>query len=155
MRRWVVPLLWSLLAAVAAFVVLDLSGHDPDPLRFAAATVLVLVCGLLVVGLLRTDVPDWSLGSRTAAWPRGQDEGLGRVVRAIDAHTWSEMPDSRLQQSLRGVAASRLRRRHALSLADPRARDLLGPDLHDLLTGATTRIAPADLARHLERIERL
>lgn len=51
---------------------------------------------------------------------------------------------SRIRPRLRRLALDRLRRKEGIDdLADPRARDVLGADLHDLLTAPDARMPPA------------
>jgi cell division protein FtsW (lipid II flippase) len=61
---------------------------------------------------------------------------------------------TRVQPRLRRLAEARLRQQHGVhSLQDPRARDLLGADLHRLLTDPTAPLPePSKLADLLENL---
>jgi hypothetical protein len=70
----------------------------------------------------------------------GDPEWFGRVAR----------------DRLAALVAERLRQRHGVRLADPRAEAVLGDELHAFLTAPVTRTpSPAELGRLITRMEQL
>jgi hypothetical protein len=153
--RWWRRLAGGLAAFAVLEVVLVLADTDPDAVRLA---LLVAIC-VCVLGL----VPD-ALGETTPSWEveversSGRDTGdprLGRYVNLLEAHLSARSHDTALRHRLDVLADQVLRQRYGVSRDDPRAAELLGPELVDVLTGPTRRLAPAEIDRCLTRIEEL
>ena len=60
-----------------------------------------------------------------------------------------------LRDRLADLAAARLRQRHGVGLRDPAARDLLGSEVADLLTGPPRRLGRGEIETAVRRIEGL
>ena len=154
-NRW-----WRRLAGgVVAFgvleVVLVLADAEPDAVRLA---LLVATC-VAVLGLVLDALSDggvsWTLEvERPPAWERG-DPRLAAYVRLLEAHEAARTPDPALRDRLGDLAARALAQRHGLARDDPRAADLLGPELRGVLAGPPRRLQPAEIDRCLTRIEEL
>lgn len=134
---------------------LVLADARPDPVRLA---LLVATCvGVLglVLDALSDPGPSWRVevdqpSSRASADPR-----LTRYVNLLDAHLTARSDDAALRDRLGQLADQVLRQRHGLSLDDPRAGVLLGPELTAVVEGPPRRLAPAEIAACLTRIEEL
>jgi hypothetical protein len=157
MRR---PGVWRPVAAVVLalvlYVVLALLDFDPDPLRLG---LLVLVCAAaaaLLIDTFDTGETGWDL-QEAGHWtmPVGQDQGFSAYLHAIEHHLTVDVPDGALRDRLAGLAALRLEQRHGLVLGDPRADDLLGPELSDVLSGPPRRLSRAEIDRCVRRMEEL
>ena len=155
LRVWLPRLFWAALLTVAVWAAFEVSGAEPDPLRITALMTLVLATLWLAVGLLRTDLSSYAVDSAVESWPRGQDAGLSTWVHTIENHLASDDPNDGVRTQLASTVGTRLRRTHGFSLSDPRARDALGDELHDFLTGPRRGLRRGELDRHVERIEQL
>ena len=148
------------LAAVAAGVVAAplwylLVGAPP----VWAVGLAVPVAGLvaLLVGAPRAGEPTWQ---PLPSPPGGPAELRASVLanRLAEAAQDQDRFRSRIRPRLAALALARLRHRHPdlASVADPRARALLGDELHDLLTDRDARLPdPGRLAELLHRLEEL
>lgn len=148
-------LAWSLAGSVVVWGLLRAQGFDPEPIRLALLLTVTLAGVWLVTDLLRTDSPAWEVYRVREEWPRGQDPDLSRLLRTIESHLSAELPDDNLRARLREATVRRLRRRHGLELSDPRAQELVGTDLVDVLTGPVRPVSYAELQDFVERMERL
>lgn len=148
-------MVWPTLFTIVVFVVLTVSGAEPDPIRVALLMTVLTATAWLVLRVLRTSVPSYDVERRVEAWPRGQDAGLSSMIHALENHLTSQTPNDGLRLRLVAATEPRLRRRHGVGLSDPASRDLLGEDLHDFLTGRRRRLKRGQLRRHVERIEGL
>jgi hypothetical protein len=154
-RRWTRWALLALVAYGASWAAFSALHDDPDPVRLA------LVVGLLVcAGALMVD----SATVVAAAWPvhPAPTTGLGRAdprtatyIRLIEGHLTSREPDAALRDRLRKLTDQVLRVRTDLELADPRADEVLGPDLVAVLRGPPRRLRAEEINRCLRRIEEL
>jgi len=136
-------------------VVLVLADTGPDAVRLA---LLVATC-VGVLGLVLDALSDpgasWTVevegpSSRTAGDPR-----LGRYVSLLEAHLSARADDASLRDRLGVLADQVLRQRHGLHRRDPRAVELLGPELSGVLAGPPRRLGLAEIDRCLTRIEEL
>ena len=139
-------------ALFIAFTVLDL---EPQPLPLALV-VLVGVVGLgLVVDGLAVDDQSWTVEMVHRATPQGQDPRFALHLRTLESHLSAQTPEPALRDRLGDLAGRRLQQRHGLHLGDPRAAELLGPDLTAVLDGPPRRLRRTEIDRHLRRIEEL
>ena len=153
--RWTRRTVAGLVAFVALEVSLELADTDPDPVRLA---LLVATCvGVLglVLDALSDGSPSWEVvverpGARNTGDPR-----LGRYVNLLEAHLSARSRDATLRDRLAILADQVLRQRYGVTVDDPRAAELLGPDLVAVLTGPARRLGPAEIDRCLTRIEEL
>jgi hypothetical protein len=153
--RWWRRLAGGLVAFAVLEVALVLAETDPDAVRLALL-VAICVCVLgLVFDALAEVSPSWEV---VVERPSGRDTGdprLGRYVNLLEAHLSARSRDPALRDRLGVLADQVLRQRYGVPRDDPRAAELLGPDLTDVLTGPARRLAPAEIDRCLTRIEEL
>jgi hypothetical protein len=153
--RWVRRLVGGVVAFVALYVALALARTDPDAVRLA---LLVAICvGVLglVLDALSDGSPSWEVPVER---PTGRDTGdprLGRYVNLLEAHLSARSLDATLRDRLGVLADQVLRQRYGVSRDDPRAVELLGPELVAVLTGPARRLGPPEIDRCLTRIEEL
>lgn len=150
---------WRAIGAVAAaavlYVVLRLLDFDPDPLRL---TLLVLVClaaSALFMDAFGGDEQGWDVAAVKWAPQPGLDHGFASYLRVLEGHLTVDVPDGVLRDRLAGLARLRLNERHGVTFTDPRADELLGPELTDVLTGPPRRLSRAEIDRCVRRIEEL
>jgi hypothetical protein len=153
--RW-----WARLAGgVVAFAVLEaalvLVDADPDAVRLALlVATCVAVLGLLL-DALADGSPSWEVAVERPAGRATGDPRLSRYVNLLEAHLTARSRDAALRDRLGTLADQVLRQRHAVARDDPRALELLGPELVAVLTGPARRLDPAEIDRCLTRIEEL
>ena len=153
--RW-----WRRAAAgVLVFAVLEvvllLAHTGPDALRLA---LLVATCvGVLglVLDTLSDPGPSWTVEVEQPSSRAVGDPRLGRYVGLLEAHLSARSDDAALRDRLGALTDQVLRQRHGIRLDDPRAIELLGPDVADVLTGPPRRLGLAEIDRCLTRIEDL
>jgi hypothetical protein len=153
--RWVRRAVAAVVLFVALEVLLRAAGTGPEPLRVA---LLVAMCvGVLGLALdaLSDPAPAWDLEPERPSVRAGGDARLAAYTALIDAHLASRTDDHALRDRLRTLADQVLDQRHGVRRDDPRAADLLGPELTAVLTGPVRRLSPADIDRCLTRIEEL
>lgn len=146
-------------ATVLLFVVLEvllrIAGTGPEPLRVALLVAMCVGVLGLTLDALSDPAPAWDLEPERPAARGGADARLGVYVGMIDAHLASRTDDSALRERLRVLADQVLDQRHGVRRDDPRAAELLGPELTAVLTGPVRRLSRADIDRCLTRIEEL
>lgn len=148
----------ALLTAAAAFVVL-ISFMD-TPVGWAVLVSLppglvVLLAALFVGGFDQDWTPEPDLPA-SSVWLHASQLGDRLGQAATDPYRFS----SRVQPRLRRIALTALRRHpdtaDLTDLHDPRARERLGVDLHELLTTPAARLPkPAEFAALMRRLEEL
>lgn len=154
-NRW----LRRLGAGAAAFVVLEVFlvalQTDPDPARLA---LLVATC-VGVLGLIFDALGDggasWEVVVEQPTVRTSGDPRLARYVSLLEAHRSSRSRDTALRDRLRALADEVLRQRYGVARDDPRAAELLGPELTTVLDGEPRRLQTAEIDRYLTRIEEL
>lgn len=154
-HRWWRRAAAGLVLFVALEVLLRATGTGPEPLRVA---LLVAMCiGVLggALDALSDPAPSWDLQPERPSVRAGGDARLATYAGLIDAHLASRTDDHLLRDRLRVLADQVLDQRHGVRGDDPRAADLLGPELTAVLTGPVRRLSPADIDRCLTRIEEL
>ena len=145
-------LIWLLLALLR---------YEPDPVKVPLVVALLVVLLHLLGDALSTEEPVlrmWAIDVPEPLHPVGQDTRLSFLVRVLSQHQVARHPDARLAECLAELADRRLQQRHGVrAAADPhRAAELLGPDLSRVLSEAPgRRMGPAEIDRHLRRIEDL
>lgn len=154
-NRWVRRAAGGAAAFVALEVVLRIAETGPDTLRLA----LLVATGVGVLGLaldaLSDPAPAWDMEPERVSARDGGDQRLSLYAGLIEAHLAVRTPDPALRERLGSLADQALRQRHGVRRDDPRAADLLGPELVAVLTGPVRRLSPADIDRSLTRIEEL
>jgi hypothetical protein len=154
-RRW----WWRLAAGLVAFGAIELATElihgRADELRLALVVALVVCASGLLVDASAVEPVTWELRA-------GSEESLGRLdprtssyLRVLESHLAAREVDATLRNRLRQLADQTLRARHDLTLDDPRAEPLLGPELRRLLLENPTRLDLDQIDRCVERIETL
>lgn len=153
--RWWRRALVALLSLTALGALLRLLEIDPDVVRLSLAVTLVLAVAWLVADVLGTPPAIWTTVGRHPVRPPGADPVLASYLRVLEHHEDAGHPTPALQDRLGEIARHRLAGRHGLTLTDPAARELLGPELTDALTGPVRRLRRSDLVAYLDRLEQL
>jgi hypothetical protein len=153
--RWVRRAGAGALLFVALEVLLRLAGAGPEPLRVALLVAMCVGVLGLVLDALSDPAPAWDLEPERPSVREGSDARLGLYVGLIEAHLAARTDDAALRERLRTLTDQVLTQRHGVRRDDPRAADLLGPELVAVLTGPVRRLSPADIDRCLTRIEEL
>ena len=154
-RAWWRRLVGGAVAYAALEVGLVIADAEPDPVRLA----VVVAGGVALLGLLRD-----ALGGGGASWdieveqPSLRERGdprLRHYLGLIDAHLAARSLDTALRDRL-GVLTTRvLAQRYGVPRGDPRAAELMGPELTAVVDGPARRLDPAEIDRCLTRIEEL
>jgi hypothetical protein len=153
--RWVRRAGAGALLFVALEVLLRLAGAGPEPLRVALLVAMCVGVLGLVLDALSDPAPAWDLEPERPSVREGSDARLGLYVGLIEAHLAARTDDAALRERLRTLTDQVLTQRHGVRRDDPRAAELLGPELVAVLTGPVRRLSPADIDRCLTRIEEL
>jgi hypothetical protein len=154
-RRWLVRAGSLVVVAVVVDVALTLLDYRPDHLKLLLVVVVVLGSVLVLLDTMVDSEPGWDVEPVRPMIVTGGDQGLSSYVRMIEGNLAAATPDASLRDRLRRLCDERLQRRHGLTRDDPRARELLGPDLIDDLAGPPRRFSRARIDDHLRRIEEL
>jgi hypothetical protein len=136
-------------------VVLLLADAGPDTVRLA---LLVATCvGVLglVLDTMSEGGPSWTVEVERPSAREGGDPRLARYVNLVEAHLAARTPDPALRDRLATLTEQVVRQRYAVHRGDPRAEELVGPDLAAVLDGPARRLSPAEIDRCLTRIEEL
>ncbi|MBB6629064.1 hypothetical protein H5V45_17185 [Nocardioides sp. KIGAM211] len=155
------PARWRvrIVVAVALYAVLEVVftkvDFDPDALRLA----LVVAVGIALFGVVQDALgdsgPGWDVERVSTPLAEGLDRPTARYVGLLESHLTSRTPDGVLADRLRTLADTVLRQRHGLGVADPAARDLLGPELGRVLDEPPRRLSRDEIDRCMTRIEGL
>ena len=154
-RRWWRRAGAGLLAFVGLEVGLGLAEVGPDPVRLALLVATAVGVLGLALDALSDPSPSWDMEVERPSVRDGGDPRLSLYVNLIEAHLAARTDDAALRDRLRALADQVLRQRHGVRREDPRAANLLGPELTAVLTGPVRRLSPADVDRCLTRIEEL
>jgi hypothetical protein len=153
--RWWRRLAGAVVAFAASWILLDLLGADPDPVRLA---VLVGAC-IAVLGLMLDAFSDagssWSVEVERPLLGETGDPRLAGYVAVLKAHESARAGDHGLQNRLASLADRVLAEKHGTSRDDPGVADLLGPELAAVLNGPPRRLSRDEIDRCLTRIEEL
>jgi hypothetical protein len=154
-RRWWGRLVAGVLAFAAIEVTVGVVHGQAEELRLA-----LLVA--LVVGAVAVLVDASSVEPATWATRFDRESGLGRLdprtasyLRVLESHLSAREADSALRKRLGELADQMLRARHDLSVDDPRAEPLLGPELGRILSEPARRLQLEEIERCVTRIEAL
>ncbi len=152
-------LLWRLGGAVVLtavlYVVFSLMEFEPHALPLTLLVVVVVVAIGLFVDGLGVDEQSWAVEMQGWATPPGQDPRFSLYLRTIESHLTAQTPEPALRDRFADLASRRLAQRHGVHLGDPRAAELLGPDLTAVLDGPPRRLSHAEIDRCVRRIEEL
>jgi hypothetical protein len=154
-RRW----WWRLAGGLIAFGGIEgftlLIHGEADEVRLACVVALVVCAVALLIDATHVEPAVWT----SHVEPEG---GLGRLdprtasyLRIIESHQSAREVDVALRNRLRELTERTLHARHDLTLDDPRAEELLGPDLRRVLHEAPTKLDSDQIDRLVTRIEEL
>ena len=153
--RWWRRLAGGLAVFSVLEVILVLADLDPDPVRLA---LLVATCvGVLglVLDALADGGPSWVVEVEQPTARETSDSRFAHYVAMLEAHLSARSHDVVVRDRLGVLADHVLRQRYGVRHDDPRAPDLLGPELTAVLSGPARRLEPAEIDRCLTRIEEL
>jgi hypothetical protein len=154
-RRWTWRLLLAVLAYGASWAGLSALDDDPDPLRLALVVGLLVCAGALMVDSATVVAASWPVHPAPTTGLGRADPRTAAYIRLIEGHLTAAEPDRALRDRLRTLTDQVLRVRTDLELADPRADEVLGPQLEDVLKGPVRRLRVEEINRCLRRIEEL
>jgi hypothetical protein len=139
--------------AVDGFIVL-IHGRA-DELRLALVVALVMAGVALLVDAAPVEPAVWSGHAPGDAGLSRLDPRTASYLRILESHLSAREVDLGLRNRLRDLADLTLRARHDLTVDDPRAEELLGPELADVVHGRATRLDVGGIDRCVRRIEEL
>jgi len=154
-RRW----WWRIAVGVLAFagieVAVTLVDGEADELRLALVIALVVVaCGLLV-DAAAVEPAGWGSWTETESGLPRLDPRTASYLRILESHVSARDADLALRGRLHELADRTLRARYDLTVDDPRAEELLGPDLREVLTAPAHKLDAEEIERCVQRIEEL
>jgi hypothetical protein len=154
-RRWWWRLAGGLIAFGTIEAVVTLIDGEADELRLALVVALVVcACGLLL-DASPVQPAVWTAHSEAEVGLVRLDPRTASYLRVIEGHLSAREVDAGLRNRLRALTDQTLRARHELTVDDPRAEELLGPELRRVLDERPTRLDPGQIDRCLRRIEEL
>ena len=154
-RLWLTRL--ATLVAVVTLLLLGLrwTEYQADEVRLSLLVAACLAVAWLVADTVTDSGPPWTVVGRAAPRAAGADARLTTYLRIVEDHYAAREPNASLRDRLATLAGQRLELHHGLTLADPGARDLLGPELLSALTEPPRRLRRAELDDFVTRIEEL
>lgn len=144
----------ALLTAVL-YVAFTLLEFEPHLVPLALLVVVAVAAVGLFVDGLGVDDQSWTVQVERWAKEPGLDPRFSLYLRTIESHLTAQTPDATLRDRFADLAGRRLEQRHGVRLGDPRAGELLGPDLTAVLDGPPRRLSRAEIDRCVQRIEEL
>jgi hypothetical protein len=154
-RRW----WWRLAVGLLAFAVIEaavrITHGQADELRLALVVLLVVVASAVLLGASGVGPAVWTTRAEPEVGLSQVDPRTAAYLRIIEGHLSAREADRGLQGRLRELADQTLRARHDLELDDPRADELLGHEVREILTEAPRKLHPDEIARCVTRIEEL
>ncbi len=154
-RRWIIRLGALAAIEVGVLVAFRLTGARPDAVRAVLVIALLVVLTWLVSDTLTDAGPPWTTDSPGVTSVLGSDTRLRAYARMVEDQLVAREESPVLRDRLARLAEDRLLLHRGVTLADPVAADLLGPELFGLLTGPPSRWSSAELDLALTRIEEL
>jgi hypothetical protein len=145
----------ALVLTVGLYIAFSVLRFEPHALPLALLVLLSVVAVGLVVDGLGVDDQSWAVDMARWATPPGQDPRFSLYLRTIESHLTAQSPEPALRDRLAELAGRRLEQRHGVRRDDPRAAELLGPDLTAVLDGPPRRLSRAEIDRCVRRIEEL
>ena len=145
----------AVLLTVGLYVLFLVLEFEPHALPLALLVAVSVAAVGLVVDGLGTDDQSWAVEMARPATPVGQDPRFSLYLRTIESHLTTHPPEPVLRDRLGELATRRLEQRHGVRRDDPRAAELLGPDLAAGLDGPPRRLTRAEIDRCVRRIEEL
>jgi len=155
MRTWRRRVIAAAVLFVGIDVLLILLDFDPDHLRLGLLVALGVTVSGLVLDSMGDSGPPWTAEGGRDLVPAGADERLAGYVRLLESHLTADAAGTGLRDRLAALCDERLERRHGLTRSDPEARELLGVDLAQDLSGPPRRLSRAEIDDYVRRIEDL
>jgi hypothetical protein len=155
------PHRWWLRIATAAFAFAAIEGAlmvthgDADELRLALVVALVVCAFALLVDATPVQPATWTPHVEPEDGLVRLDPRTASYLRILEGHISAREADVGLRGRLRELADQTLRVRHDFGVDDPRAAELLGTELREVLTGPPRRLDPDQIERCVRRIEEL
>jgi len=153
--RWVVRVGGLALLVVVLYTGFAFFDYEPRLVPLALLATVCVAATWLVVDVLGEIGPSWDVPPLVHAVPPGEDGRLATNLRIVEGHVTSTTPDGALQHRLRQLADLQLVRRHGLTVDDPRADELLGPELLSVLDDPPRRLRVEEIERQVRRIEEM
>jgi hypothetical protein len=154
-RRW----WWRLAGAALVFAGIEavvlLIDARADELRLALVVALCAAAASLLLDATRAAPAVWTVHAEHEAGLSRLDPRTSSYLRVVEGHLTAREPDPALWGRLRGLADQTLSTRHGVPLEDPRAPDLLGPELSHVLSQPPRRMSTDEIDRCVKRIEEL
>lgn len=154
-RRWWWRLGAVVVGVVGVEVVIAVIDGQADELRLVLVVALVVVAASLLLDVAQVGPAAWSTYVERESGLSRLDPRTSSYVRILEGHLSAREPDPALWGRLRWLADHTLRARHDVPLDDPRAAELVGPELMRVLTDVPRRMEPAEIERCVRRIEEL
>ena len=143
------------LLTVGLYVGFAALEFEPHALPLALLILVSVAAIGLVVDGLGLHGETWSVETVRWAAPPGQDPRFSLYLRTLESHLTAQTPEPTLRDRFAELAERRLAQRHGVRRDDPRAAELLGPDLTAVLDGPPRRLSRAEIDRCVRRIEEL
>jgi hypothetical protein len=155
-REWARRVAIGLAVGVGVVLVAAVLDEDPEPVRvLLLSVVVVLVVGVLSDSLTRSTARWYPESSHHLTVTRGRDPVTQAHLRVLENHQSTRHPDELLQQRLRMLADRVLQNRYGVAADSPRGRELMGPDLDEVVHGRVVRLSPRRTDHLLRQIEEL
>jgi len=154
-RRW----WWRVAGGLAAFAAIEAAvlfiHGQTDEVRLALVVALVVGASAVLVDASHVAPAVWSTRLDPESGLARLDPHTASYLRILEGHLSAREADGALRGRLRELADQTLRVRHDLDLDDPRAGDLLGPELRRVLTEAPRKLHTDEIKSCVKRIEEL
>jgi hypothetical protein len=154
-RRWWWRVAVGLIAFVGIEAAVRVTHGQADDLRLGLVVALVVVAAAVLVDASHVAPAAWTTRAEPGAGLSRLDPRTAAYLRIIESHLSARQADRGLQGRLRELADQALRARHDLTLDDPRADALLGPEVRLMLSEAPRKLHPDEIERCVARIEDL
>lgn len=154
-RAWLLRLGVAAVITALAWIVTTLMDFEPDLPRMALVVVTGTALFAVAYDALRDTPTSWRARPRFITRPIGQDAVTSTTTRVLEGHLTAAEPSAALRDRLAALAQTRLQLRHALTLDDPRAAQLVGDRTMAVLRGPVRRLSRAEITATVERIEEL
>jgi hypothetical protein len=154
-RRWWWRVAGGLIAFAGIEVTMALIHGHTDELRLALVVALVVCSAGLLIDASPVEPAVWAGHAEPEAGLARLDPRTASYLRIIESHLTAREVDPGLRNRLRRLTDQTLRARHDLTLDDPRAEELLDPELRRVLVEAPARLDPDQIDRCVRSIEEL
>jgi len=153
--RWLVRVGGLALLVVVLYTGFAFFDYQPRLVPLALLATVCVATSWLAGDVLGDLGPGWEVLPVRYVVPPGEDARLGTYLSVVEGHVTSTTPDGALQHRLRQLADLQLVRRHGLTVDDPRADELLGPELLSVLDDPPRRLRVEQIERQVRRVEEM